>query len=70
MSRLMLLCPSLLRHRTVLFWKPGGRLTHSERPRHRELSPTESAVGIVVFFTTFFTPAAYVLTNLKYFKRE
>ncbi|XP_059135522.1 cytochrome c oxidase subunit 8C, mitochondrial [Peromyscus eremicus] len=70
MSRLMLLCPPLLRHHTVLFLKLGGRFTHSERPRHRELSPTESVVGIVVFFTTFFIPAAYVLTNLNYFRRE
>ncbi|OBS79257.1 hypothetical protein A6R68_18376 [Neotoma lepida] len=70
MSRLMQLCPSLLRHHTVLFLKLGGRLTHSQRPRQRDLSPTESVVGMVVFFTSFFIPGAYVLTNLKQFKGE
>ncbi|XP_005068334.1 cytochrome c oxidase subunit 8C, mitochondrial [Mesocricetus auratus] len=69
MSGLLLLRPSLLRQQVVLLLKPGGRLNHSERPRHRVLSPTESAVGIVVFFTAFYTPAAYVLSNLKEFKR-
>ncbi|CAO2587194.1 hypothetical protein LEMLEM_LOCUS4378 [Lemmus lemmus] len=40
MSRLLLLCPSLLHHHVVLFLKPGGRLTHSGQPRHQVLSPT------------------------------
>ncbi|XP_021035309.1 cytochrome c oxidase subunit 8C, mitochondrial [Mus caroli] len=72
MSRLLLLCSSLLRHRAVLFLKPGhsGRLSHSESTPQKILSPTESAVGIVVFFTTFYIPAAYVLSSLKYFKVE
>nr|XP_048305028.1 cytochrome c oxidase subunit 8C, mitochondrial [Myodes glareolus] len=70
MSRLLLLCPSLLHHHVIFFLKPGGRLTHSGQPRHRVLSPTESAVGIAVFFTTFFIPAAYVLSNLNQFKRQ
>ncbi|XP_057639404.1 cytochrome c oxidase subunit 8C, mitochondrial [Chionomys nivalis] len=70
MSRLLLFCPSLLHHHVVLFLKPGSRLTHSGQPRHRVLSPTESVVGIAVFFTTFFTPAAYVLTNLNQFKGQ
>ncbi|XP_021514339.1 cytochrome c oxidase subunit 8C, mitochondrial [Meriones unguiculatus] len=69
MSRLLLLCPSL-RHRTTLFSKTGCRLTHSEKTNNRDLSPTESAVGMVVFFTAFFSPMAYVLTNLSRFKRE
>ncbi|XP_075804281.1 cytochrome c oxidase subunit 8C, mitochondrial [Microtus pennsylvanicus] len=70
MSRLLLLCPSLLRHHVVLFLKPGGRLTHSEQPRHGALSPAESVVGIAVFFMTLYSPAAYVLTNLKQFKGQ
>ncbi|CAH6849836.1 Cox8c [Phodopus roborovskii] len=70
MSRLLLLCPSLLRHHIVQLLKPGGRLTHSERPCYRGLSPTESAVGITVLFMTILSPAAYVLSNLKNFRRE
>ncbi|XP_003506986.1 cytochrome c oxidase subunit 8C, mitochondrial [Cricetulus griseus] len=77
MSGLLRLCPSLLRKHAVLLLKPGGRLTHSEQPqseqprhRNRVLSPTESAVGITVFFSAFFIPAAYVLSKLKEFKGE
>ncbi|XP_076777012.1 cytochrome c oxidase subunit 8C, mitochondrial [Arvicanthis niloticus] len=72
MSRLLMLCSSLLRHRAVLFSKPGhsGRLSHSESPQNQVLSPTESAVGIAVFFTTFYIPMAYVLSNMKYFRGE
>ncbi|EDL81762.1 cytochrome c oxidase subunit VIII isoform 3 [Rattus norvegicus] len=72
MSRLLQFCSSLLRHRVVLFSKPGhsGRLSHSESPQNQVLTPTESVVGIVVFFATFFIPAAYVMSNLKFFKGE
>uniref|UniRef100_A0A8C2QNQ3 Cytochrome c oxidase subunit 8 n=1 Tax=Cricetulus griseus TaxID=10029 RepID=A0A8C2QNQ3_CRIGR len=72
MSGLLRLCPSLLRKHAVLLLKPGGRLTHSEQPQSEQplLSPTESAVGITVFFSAFFIPAAYVLSKLKEFKGE
>ncbi|XP_031212468.1 cytochrome c oxidase subunit 8C, mitochondrial [Mastomys coucha] len=72
MSRLRLFCSSLLRHRAVLFSKPGhsGRFSHSERPQNQDLSPMESAVGVVVFFTTCYIPMVYVLSNLKHFKGE
>ncbi|XP_051010280.1 cytochrome c oxidase subunit 8C, mitochondrial [Acomys russatus] len=70
MSRVLRLCPFLLRHRTAMFSKPGRRLTHSENSHNQELSPTESAVGLAVFFMAFLAPAAYMLSNLSRFKGD
>ncbi|XP_008593171.1 PREDICTED: cytochrome c oxidase subunit 8C, mitochondrial [Galeopterus variegatus] len=68
MPRLLVVCPR--RRVALLYLQRGRRLTHSEPWRPRPALPAEITVGIVVIFTTFLTPAAYVLNNLSQFRRE
>ncbi|EAW81530.1 COX8C isoform 1 [Pan troglodytes] len=65
-------CPARRHYRrlALLGLQPAPRFAHSGPPRQRPLSAAEMAVGLVVFFTTFLTPAAYVLGNLKQFRRN
>ncbi|XP_017650729.1 cytochrome c oxidase subunit 8C, mitochondrial-like [Nannospalax galili] len=70
MSRLLLLCSSLLRHPVVLVAKPRGRLAHSECSRLAVVTSLETLFGLSVIFTAFFIPAAYVLSHLSEFKGE
>uniref|UniRef100_A0A8C0WBL6 Cytochrome c oxidase subunit 8 n=1 Tax=Castor canadensis TaxID=51338 RepID=A0A8C0WBL6_CASCN len=70
MARLLEFCPCFQRHRVVVL-KPhlGRRLTHSGSRRQQITSPMKQAIGVVVLFTVFLTPAAYVLGNLEAFKK-
>uniref|UniRef100_A0A8C5XSJ1 Cytochrome c oxidase subunit 8 n=1 Tax=Microcebus murinus TaxID=30608 RepID=A0A8C5XSJ1_MICMU len=71
MTYLPRVCPLIRRLRVALLCqRPGRRFTHSEAERQRPASGLEVAVGIVVIFSAFLTPCAYVLSNLKEFRRE
>ncbi|XP_017402476.1 cytochrome c oxidase subunit 8C, mitochondrial isoform X2 [Cebus imitator] len=66
------LCPVCRHYRRValLAPQPAPRFAHSEPPRQRPLSAVEMAVGLVLLFTTFITPALYVLGNIKNFRKN
>ncbi|XP_002754284.1 cytochrome c oxidase subunit 8C, mitochondrial [Callithrix jacchus] len=66
------LCPVCRHYRRValLALQPALRFAHSEPPRQRPVSAVEMAVGLVLLFTTFLTPALYVLGNIKNFRKQ
>ncbi|XP_069321353.1 cytochrome c oxidase subunit 8C, mitochondrial [Eulemur rufifrons] len=71
MAHLPRVCPFIRRLRVALLClRPGHRFAHSEPQRQRPASALEMAVGIVVIFSAFLTPSAYVLSNLSQFRRE
>uniref|UniRef100_A0A5F9CJ03 Cytochrome c oxidase subunit 8 n=1 Tax=Oryctolagus cuniculus TaxID=9986 RepID=A0A5F9CJ03_RABIT len=72
MPRLLVLCPLLRRRRclTAFLSLHRGRRLHSSEPSHGgPASPVEMAVGVVVIFTAFLAPSAYVLSHLSQFRR-
>ncbi|XP_076992075.1 cytochrome c oxidase subunit 8C, mitochondrial [Tamandua tetradactyla] len=67
--RLAVLCPLSRRRGAPVVFQFRSRLIHSN-PGRQSLSAANISVGVVVFFTAFLTPMAWVLHHLNQFRRH